>query len=344
AFDLADQLSNFLDLGKSLTLAAAQKYKENVDNFRILSIQPEEIDATENRFLKSIYEYATLADSLSFIADGQRQYYENLFKETEKVDYEDAYLIFDEHHFALSDGAQELLKLGYETSQELQIINKWSRKISLALLHKNPEEFAEKLGYAVETKSIASSSDWLVSSEFNEGWQEFSFIDSQWQHAYNEGPATNIMESGAESIWLVNIDKSQITELDSSTAINQVATARDVAPNKLSQVLNRPNEVYFRKSFNIEGLPVSGILQLFLDDSYTVFLNGQLVEEFEYDSTSTLSTRTHTISDYLQSGKNVIAIKVHDSDDSHGSLEAVLEVKNIPDWFQNQEGTERERN
>ncbi len=337
AFDIADQMSSNIELSRNLTKSSTSYFIENIKEFRKLNLQTPEVVSTEENILESIYDYGVLADSLSAMANAQRLHFEKLNTDKKNLDYEDASLNYDEHHFALKDGAKELLNLGHEVSKELDLKNKISKKITLALVRINPEEFVGDLGLEIKTQLITSSSDWLVTSDFFPNWTEVNFDDSLWSHAYDEGSSSYFAGSGANSIWLINIDPSQLSETNSLNKVKQASTGESVPATQLTRALKRPNKVYFRKSFNIDGLPVDGIMQLYLDDTYTLFINGKKVVQYDFDTANReLKSHTHNISDYLETGQNVIAIEVSDSDDSNGSLEAALEIKNIPGWNQAQ--------
>ncbi|MFQ5863708.1 MAG: tetratricopeptide repeat protein [bacterium] len=341
AFELADQMSNFIEISSNYMLASAKGYKQSIENARSLNIQSDEIAAAEENLMRSIYEYAALADSFSIQADAKRRYYENLFKQTERIDYEDALFTFEENHFSLRDAVQKILMFGYETYEELAIENPWSQKVKLALVQSNPEEYGEMLGMASETKLIPSNSTWLVSADFYSGWNEVDFNDSLWTPAKEIGPSTKFAESTSKKIW-IQMDQRSFPGTD-STKFDIAAPSEDTLSSaNLTQFPEGQNKVYIRKAFEITGLPVSGLIQLNLDGSYNLFLNGQFVAVYDYDSSQEPSTRIHDLSKFLQSGKNVLSLEVQDSNDLIGSLEAVLEVKNLPDWSNIEEPLEED--
>ncbi|MFQ6112574.1 MAG: hypothetical protein ACE5NG_00650, partial [bacterium] len=182
----------------------------------------------------------------------------------------------------------------------------------------NPEEYAGISGTEVQTKLIPSDSTWLVSRDFYPGWTKVDFGDSLWMAAREIGPGAKFFESEAKKIW-VHMDQGSIPSTDS--------TQSGLSGNKF----------YVRKTFEIPGLPVSGLIQLNLDGSYYLFLNSQLVTSYNYGSSQEPATHTYNLSESLQSGKNVLAIEVRISNNLVGSLEAVLEINNLPEWFNIQE-------
>lgn len=314
AFDLADQMSNFLELSKSFALAAGQEFANNLQRFRELDLQVPEVVATEERLLRLCYETYLGADSLSAQAAEQRTHYENLFNETNVQDYEDAFLAFEDAYYSLSDLASEILELGFNTSRDLELVNEWSRKIVYALVKQKPEQYATELGLIISTREIVTASDWLASASLADGWNQSDFADSVWVPATVTGPGPHFGEALAQKIWLQASDHS----VDSVAASNG----------------NGMRKVYFRKTFEVHGLPVSAMLRLYADDSYHLFVNGVYVAELRADETDGKDGQVqyHDLTDYVASGANVLAVEVLDSDGSGGGLEAVLEIKDIPDW------------
>jgi tetratricopeptide (TPR) repeat protein len=333
SFDLADEMGNYVELSKTLSLAASSGFRNNLAAFKDVQAAEERIAATGEDLMQSLFEQATLMNSLSTNADVQRKRFEDLFTETEKLDYEDAFLNFDEKHFALAEAATELLELGFQTQQELGVQNSWAQRINIALVQSNPEQYAANLGMEVKSEMIGSSSEWMVSSNYQQGWTKVEFADNHWSNAHDEGPSGELKGSDSKAIWLVNINPAQLARLDSSGSVRQVSTVGASATD-MTTLVDRPDKVYFRKSFDVEGLPVSGIVQLFLDDSFALYVNGEFVADYKFEDNSERAIHTFEISDYLTSGTNVLAVEATDLDDSRGSLEAALEIKNLPDWFQ----------
>jgi len=66
---------------------------------------------------------------------------------------------------------------------------------------------------------------------------------------------------------------------------------------------------YFRGSLNIDGLPVSGVLQILGDDGYEVYVNGHVVA-VEKRADKAYMPAVVDITDYLTCGDNLIAAKV----------------------------------
>lgn len=323
AFDVADQMSNVLEFGKSYALAAAKGFRQTIEKARSLDINKPEVAATEENLFKSISDYSRLSESLADESQSKLQYYQKLYEESDRIDYQDASFTFDENHNILVDGTQEILQYGYQTSQDLSIQNSWVGKVTLALVRLNPEENAGILDLTIATEHITTNATWLAASNYSADWTAPGFVDSLWSQPEEEGSYEKLSESDSKRIWLV-------FQTANGTTADSIRTA---ATDSLSSKANRVAKAYFRKSFEVAGLPVSGIVQLFVDDSYKLYLNGEYVEQFNADSTQEVSVRAHDVSAFLRSGRNVLAIEVTDRDKSSGGLEADLEIKSLPDWF-----------
>ena len=160
------------------------------------------------------------------------------------------------------------------------------------------------------SSTVASSFSWVATTEHFENWSALDFADASWKLASELGTGTKFGEP-AKAIW-------------APAATDSLNSAR-------------PQKVYFRTAFEIAGLPVSAAVQLFVDDSYKLFFNGEYIDEFNHEASSAREPHTHNLSGSMRSGKNVLAIEVTDSDNSGGGLEAIVEIKNLPDWSQMQD-------
>lgn len=330
AFDFSEQLGSFAELGSGLLLTAAQGYREKIEHLRSLDIRSAEIDTTEKVLMQNLLVFTETADSLAQQVENRRKYYNAKFQETDNINYEDAYFIFDDLVFAWNENGDKALEAGYEISRELNIANIWSQKLVQKLVKSDPERYAAELGLDIKTNVIASSADWQVSLEYENGWTQIDFADSSWNQAISEGTETQLAASDAQAIWFTTIAKAEntnaeeVVEADSETQTSGNGNVTFV----------RPERVYFRKAFDVEGIPVDGTVQLQADDSYRLYVNGSLVAEYEAGAeTSNQEAHKHSVKEELGTGANVLALEVYDTDGSEGNLQATLELQYLPDWF-----------
>lgn len=338
AFDMAEQMTALVELSGSLTLKAAQELRKNLQTTATREADSLLILENEENLLKSIYQYAAKTDSLSLAAARKRAHFERLFEQTDSINYEDAYFTFDDVYFKLQEGADNLLKFGHEVSQSWLNEGVWSQKIGMALVRRDPVGYADKYGIEIETQTFVSASDWLATSELNAGWHTLEFADTLWSNAYTEGAATHVDTAYAKALWLMDFNPDVLASFDSTAIGSEVSVAEKTTELAFAQAVTRPRTVYFRKAFDITGLPVSGKIQLYLDDAFTLYINSQKVAEHAPDSAAVQIVHTHDISRQLVSGKNVIAVRVEDTNQSQGCFEASVEVQSIPDWSAMQDG------
>jgi hypothetical protein len=84
---------------------------------------------------------------------------------------------------------------------------------------------------------------------------------------------------------------------------------------------------YFRREFDIPGIPSSGLLDFNVDDDAFVYVNGQIVFS---DANGLANDETDiSVMPYLHSGINLIAVKAHDQQGAQsiaGRLDIVYQV------------------
>lgn len=331
AFDFSEQLRSYVELSAALTLGAAQVYKQQSEHVRNLGLETPETQATEQQLMRVIFVYSETADSLANHVENRRKYYKAKFEESDNIDYEDAYFVFDDLVFTFDEKSQQALEFGFNVSRDLGIANEWTQKLVWKVVKRDPEQYAAELGLEIETDVVSSSADWRVSSQYENGWTHIDFVDSSWSQAITDGPAGQLTAHNAESLWFTTLAKSEKGDAE----VVEAGSKSPTNGQKADMAFVRPERLYFRKVFKIEGMPVDGSIQLHADDSYRLYMNGSLVSEHEHDPDSAIAVHTHNVKEYCETGDNVLALEVHDSDGSGGNLEAVLELKYLPRWFDN---------
>ncbi len=335
AVDVAEQMTALLEFSSTSAQASARIFEQIWPALQTQAANAMASVEHEELLFSELYAYSVLADSLAEQAYQKRKHYEARFAEAEQINFEDAFFTFDDLHFTLNDGSEKVLTATYQISSDPAVPNSWRRRIGLALAKRNPAEYAEEMGLAMEELVIPSGSDWVVSSDSTGGWYQTDFADEQWSNAYNEGLAAN-MNGSAQQIWLLDIDSGMLAAVDSSAQFTPAAAMDGAQQTALLGAVERPQTVYFRKSFELDGPAASGQLQIATDDSYTVYVNGEQVVQ----AVSTGAAQSHDLTGQLKLGRNTLAIKVVDADQSHGSLEAIVSVRTITDWSQQAAGTD----
>jgi len=358
---LSDQMANLIDFNRAFAIATTEVYKKTLEKAAQENISDPVVTETKEKILKDLFLIAQTTHELTSIANANRMKFDKLFKETDKIEFEEALFTFEDNYFLLKKSTQELLELGYQVYQELDISNQWVSKIKLALVQANPEQYCSILNLQPKTDQIVTDNSWMATDKYTEDWVNPGFNIASWKKAnyVNE----NINQNRRDAllpIWFVSHtntgllnDSTRADVNDSTLALETDSlagtitypdsmsndTTRIFEPNQFSINQNSEtnqrlsNRAYFRKKFSISGLPVSADIKLTTDDSYNLFLNGKYVAAFtNSDSSSWQNEYTHQLADYLVEGRNVIAIESIDNDASGRGLIAILSVKYLPGW------------
>jgi len=358
--DIADEMANYIDFGKAYAMNAAQGYGQTLARADSIGISGPEVRNTEEALMSFLYRYSVQLDSVSAVADDYRKKYKHLLESSGEPRYEDAVEALADNYFTLKESAKELLELGFDTAKKYGIENEWTREVALALVRLDPEKYGDLFGLSVQQFTIPSSAEWLASASYENGWTSVEFRDAGWRQAVVLGAAKTIGDSTVQRIWLVVADTSfgrssvdtlfAVPEVDvlDTTAVDTGAAAdtskapvdsleagQDTLTVRAAsyEVSQRPaKRVYFRRRFILAGLPVSGRVELAVDDSYNLFLNGEYIAQHTFDPEKGIQMVVHELGEYLHSGENVIAIEATDSDGSGGGLEGLLIIEHLPGW------------
>ncbi len=345
SLELRDEMANLIDFSHSFAKAAVEAYGVTFDRAAAIKAGGSELRKTEDAAFSFGYRFATTLDSLAKVANDERRAYDALVKQRnlpagdsranadgKGEDWQDAVVAFEDNYYSLLEGKTEVLQLGFDLSQKHQLENAWSERIVLLLVKSEPEKYAGLLGLQVAQLALPTDDTWLVNATYQAGWTEASFSAADWQPAavqpaQNSGASANFQGYGAQRLWLAGngIASAAIKLVDHVDSVRVDSTTATPAPSPV---------VYFRKNFTVDGLPVSGQIQLLADGSFNLFVNGEYVAQFNKRPNEKAAVQIKDVSNYLLAGKNTIALEVRDTDNSGGVLEAVVFVKSVPGWEQ----------
>ena len=349
ATTLSDQMANLIDFGGAFAEVTVDVYKKTVEKASDENISDPIVSETKEKMLKDLYSIAQEMQQLTESANSNRKKYEKLFKETDKIEYEEALFTFEDNFLSLKEGTQELLELGYNFSNEMQLSNQWASKIMLALVQANPEQYSSILNLKTQTDQIVSDESWSATDKYIEGWVNPGFNSSAWDQVHYVNENGNLYQGKLVSIWYSTIDTvgfiNDTTQSILADSVHLTKVAADTLPGdslsdsnqQIPQISKVPGKrVFFRKEFSIAGLPVSADIKLTADDAYNLFLNGEYIASVSNEDLSWQEEHSHQLNDYVIEGKNIIAIEAIDNDATVGGLVAVLTVKSLPGWFDKQ--------
>ncbi len=357
---ISDQLANLIEFNRVYTKVTTELYKKTIEKAAEQNISDPIVSETKEKMLKDLYSIAKKTQALADLIHSNRKKYEKLFKETNKIRYEEALFNFEDNYLSFKESTQELLELGYKLSQELQISNIWVPKIMLALVKIDPEQYCSLLNLKTKTEQIVSNPTWQVTNVYFENWVTPNFSSSRWGNAgyvkqnsnRYQGVLVPIWFSGIDTIGFINDTLNEaVNKLDTTARIDSLAQGQ-VLPdyisndslarveqnrfliNKIFQPASKSSKrVYFRKLFYISGLPVSADIKLIIDDSFNLFLNGEYIANYTSNDSGGPREHIYQITDNLVEGENLIAIEGIDSDMTGGGLIAIITVKSLPGWI-----------
>ena len=320
ALELAEKQPNLIDFGNSFAQAAVQTYDETLRRAMAASISARALEATAEHLLEFVYRHASTADSLGGAAESARKSHLERFRNSGLEEFQDAAMLFEENVFALAESKKTLLALGFAAMKEYDIQSIWDERIMLALVRNDPGNYAQELGLQVAEVIFTTDESWLISAAYAASWNAPDFVQDGWQPAGISAGGVLLGDRDAKALWL---DK-----------LNGVAMHHDSTEAVPAEW--QPQSVYFRKVFQVEGLPVSGEIHLRADDSYNLFVNGEFIARVSHNATDSVSDHSHDIANSLRGGNNVIALEVQDTDNSGGSLAAVISIRTLPGWERHQ--------
>ncbi len=322
--DWQDEMSNAIDFSRNFARAALRAYTETLQEAQKVNLPPKLLEETTDQMLAFAFLSSRTYDSLATVANLERRAFEEKFKQEGKQELQDAVFVFEDQAFALNDGKKEVLATGFEAMRAYGIRNTWSEKITLALVRSDPVKYAGELGLAIADTTIATDVSWQAVTKYVAGWANSASTNIVWQPAKFVSAGIQFSGYKAQRLWANEAPDS--LRLASHDSTNHAAGTS--APSSVA---------YFRKTFEIRGLPVTAQIQVQADDAYNLFVNGEFVSQQLSPNQSSLAVHVHDLVNYLQTGANVIALEVRDTDKSGGALEAVLFLKSLPGWQQQSE-------
>lgn len=360
AVALSDQQATLIDFSKDFTQNMVYVYKQTIELAATERIEDPTVVLTQENIFKDVYHFSIQADSLSKIIYKKKKKYERLFKETGSIEYEDAFFSFEDNYFTFRENNRNLLEMVYQYSGELKISNRWTKRVLLALVELSPEQYCSLIDLKIVKKEFHSDLSWQASSNYSAGWVNPNFNTASWSKPVFVDQSAQMSTLELPMIWLTKIDTvgmaedtTYVTIVDTNNVLDgldslfgsgffqdSVATDSILAtPKKEMVITKRPlletvncDHVYFRKSFSIQGLPVSVELKLKLDDSYNIFLNGEYISTYTEEDSVQLKEHKQILIDGLVSGENVLSIEAMDRIDSEGGLLAILNISALPGW------------
>ncbi len=355
---LSDQSAALINYSKDFAMQVVDIYKESLELSEREKIRDPSVTLTEENIFKDVYQFVLKTDSLIQVDNSKRKTYERLFRQTNEIEYEDALFSFEDNYFTLKENKRELLETVHQYSENSELKNRWSKRITLSLVEADPEEYCSLLDLSVFSKEMFTDDSWLASVEPSKDWSELDYDGDDFVPAEIITKEDESDRKG-DFIWLsvidtfgVTFDTTYVVQNNSDSTVVETAgilsgfvkdstLADSMYQDKTIEmeitkkfqtrkVLGR--RVFFRKPFFMSGLPVKVELSFKLDDSYNLLLNGGYIATFTAPDSGEIAEHPHVLSDGLVEGKNVIAVEGIDRDASGHGFYAEMKIMTVPEW------------
>jgi cellulose synthase operon protein C len=304
-----DEIANLVEFNQKCVQGAIEYYKTSLQyaidsKFENLFI----VNAKDSLTIKVLL-FAARSDSLSREAKRWANAIRDQFLISQDPIFEEGLFAFDNIYLTLRDVERSILLGGYNAAKSHLLTQEGDRNILMQLTRLDPERYASELGLQLQETILSSDTTWLTSSTYVEGWASPEFNDTLWI------PVKCFSSTSTDSgcfIWPV---------------VNQT-TKEDSVSQKPSPIAA---SLFFRKSVNLNGLPVSCKIVVQTQNSFNLFFNGDHIDR-KIDNHHESMKVSYDVSDFLVSGNNLIAIELNDIDNNRGGLYTITTVKSIPDW------------
>ena len=348
-YALDNLASQMIDYVKDLGTNALNSYANTLQLAEEYNIRNDLIRNTEDRMLRFAIEITDEMESLADSAKKSSEYYRVRFDSTENYNYDDASGFFENYYYNLTDYSKEILDVAFQTKENFGIKNLWANKLIYKLIKMDPLAYSGSI--EKDTLVVVSDDSWKAGTTYYEGeWPKTDFDDSSWEYARILTGYQNQFSSlgvNPDAIWYMEKLNGPTTPVDTLSDTTSFGLSDTTMTDSLqrmadttgAQYLNESAAeyaysdadtiVFFRKTIEVEGTPVSGAIYLTADDDYRVYLNGEYLLDDELNDYSVLDTLDfYTFQDFIQSGKNVFAVDVEDKDHSRQGLKfyAFLEI------------------
>jgi TolA-binding protein len=323
SLDVQDAMVNLVDFNRKFANAALQTFVETLSHAQRAQVPAPALAETQDAMLQFVFLHARTADSLATLAEKERRACEEKLRGGASKNYQEALFAYEDNALALKDGRKELLVAGFEAMRANNVRNAWSEKITLALVRSEPAKYAAELGLAIADTSLPSDATWQTASVYVAGWTDLAAGATPWVSAQVMGDGVQFTGYRTKRVWLAENSAADSARADSSAALAS-------SPQKAGKT------VYFRRVFEVRGLPVAGQIQVMAGGSYNLFVNGEFIAQVMNNDIADGAPRVHEVLEFLKVGANVLALEVQRTGKANEALEVVMFIKTLPGWEKRQ--------
>ncbi|MDZ7384921.1 MAG: tetratricopeptide repeat protein [candidate division KSB1 bacterium] len=320
--ELADQMANLLDFGAAFAVNFTSGYEETLKRARAHGFDGEGLPTTEEKLTRGLFSYVERLDSLCTLTRQRKVDFEAAYRERQEPVYRDAMLTFEDNYFAAHEGLLRILETGVGVCDSLGIDNVWSKNLVLHLARFAPDTYAARVGLVVVADSVATDQRWRAYHEYAKGWTSPGFDEEGWTVPTIVAAAREPGRPTGFYLWSVRPE----------TVAVHFDTLKQVLSSDVEYRLGPV--AYLRGTFIVEGLPVNASVHLAADASYNLFVNGHYIAQVVNPPDKPLSVYVHDVTDFLQTGPNVVAVQAKDEDGEVEGLQVTVKWRSLPNWAQ----------
>ncbi len=312
--DLAGSLVNLIELGNNYAGTMNTSYKLSIDNVIQQPFGNTIANSIFSDLIQTTVQLSAKLEESSKHAAAMKDKFTVQNQQTPKMAYEDAIFTFSDLESYLHDNALELGENTYALSKEYGFNSPNLNKLTVLLVNLNPQTYAAEFEVPTDGIVISPDESWVYTTEIQDStWMMPEFSDETWQPA----DVLEDFSNGGEPILLSRLPEP--VELDSSATNSTQDT----------QIVLAPQSYYLRKAFKLDNKPLSAKLKLNADDNVKVYVNGISVFEEQDESLGWGNVFETDLSPFLKVGKNLIAIKLDDTDGSGHGVQPIIELQTL---------------
>jgi len=272
------------------------------------------------------------------------------YEQTASFIWEDAYSTFDDASFDMEDFSRELLLYANDFIDRHHLAGPLVERVWFKLAQLDPATFGDRFGITSSRLLEATSNKWKVSNEYSEGYVNPGYDDSAWFMAMDSGDEEFLTATGLDSltarpVWwrpagevtrdTVNLTPAEFSRqnvaavldtvwLDSTRIQYFVAVEEQRVPGPA------PEKLWFRHAFVVDETVTEAQLWITADDDYSLFFNGEFIDEDNHEGLDLTSVGYYDVSDFARTGENVIAVEALDPDGTGKGVIVACVLKTIP--------------
>ncbi|MBN2090401.1 tetratricopeptide repeat protein [candidate division KSB1 bacterium] len=357
---IVTQMATVIDYANAFSRGTLKFYQNTIENARSQAVEDNFVQNTEIEMMKTAYQLSMALDSLANYANRQHVLCKNSFKETEQPACEEALYAFEDNFYSFREAKKSLLETGYNLSNEMGIANIWTNNVLFELVKSAPDKYQGLMDLKSTNEVLMSDGSWITTDQYSPEWIGIDFDDSKWLPAQVQQEGVLAGSVTTNQIWCMKIDTlvvekkrekaaSTINWSDSTLSdsarwayrraqvFGDSTVAENTKPEYVYEFKTRSvTRAFFRKTFEINGLPVSGEIVVGQENTYNLFLNGEYIAASDGVASNGNNINKHRLNEHLRMGRNVLAIEVKTENPAGSGLKAQITLSLLPGWDQKQ--------